>query len=63
MSEARPLLLLGGPWDLDGTEVPDTFATVRTVADFEGNDQVYYVMRDWTLNRWVGKHQNTRKIA
>ena len=63
MPEARPLLLIGGPFDLDGTEVPDTYGTVRVIQDFEGQDNVYFVIRDWVLDRWVGKWQNTRKVA
>jgi hypothetical protein len=64
MPEAqRPLLLVGGPWDLDGTEVPDQFKTVCIIKDFEGTDNVYYVIRDWVLDRWVGKWQNTRQVV
>jgi hypothetical protein len=63
MNCQQPLLLQGGPFDLDGAEVDDNFGTVRVIKDFEGQDHVYYVLRDWTLDRWVGKHQNTRKVA
>lgn len=59
----KPILLIGGPWDLDGTEVEDTFESVRVVKDCEGVDHTYYVIRDWQLNRWVGKWQNMRKVA
>ena len=61
--ENKPLLLIGGPFDLDGTEVPDTMMSVGVVKDFENNDQVYIVMRDWVLDRWVGRWQNTRQLA
>jgi hypothetical protein len=61
---ARPkILLTGGPWDLDQTEIDDTDGTVRVVKDIEGQDHLYYVMRDWGLNRWVGRYQNTRQVA
>ena len=63
LAERQPILLIGGPWDLDGTEIPDTVNTIQIVKDSEGQDHLYYVQRDWVLNRWVGKYQNTRKIA
>jgi len=59
----QPILLQGGPWDLDGTEVPDDYKMVKVITDMEGEQHLYYVMRDWNLDRWVGKYQNTRKVA
>jgi hypothetical protein len=52
----KPLLLVGGPFDLDGTEVPDNHGTVRCVPDGDGKVHTYYVLRDFTLDRWVGQY-------
>jgi hypothetical protein len=51
MTSLRPLLLVGGPLDLDGSEIPDNYGTIREV-----DGHVYYVQRDWILDRWIGKY-------
>ena len=61
MKKFKPLLLVGGPLELDDTEIPDTFGTIRVLKDREGCEHVYYVIRDWVLDRWVGKYQGARK--
>ena len=54
----QPLLLIGGPLELDDTEIPDIAGTVVTVQNAkDGAKHLYYVMRDWKQNRWVGKWQ------
>lgn len=54
----KPLLLIGGPLELDDTEVPDTSGTVITIqSDRDGAKHLYYVMHDWKMDRWVGKWQ------
>jgi hypothetical protein len=58
---SRPLLLVGGPLELDDTEIPDNFGTIRTLKDQNGCEHMYYVIRDWALDRWVGKYQRPVK--
>ncbi len=54
----RPLLLIGGPLELDDTEIPDTQGSIiKVVNDRDGTEHLYLVFRDWTLDRWVGKYQ------
>lgn len=58
----KPLLLIGGPLELDDTEVPDEQgATTRVLKDKAGCEHLYYVMRDWKLDRWVAKYQRPVK--
>lgn len=48
------ILLIGGPMDLDDTEVPDNQGSIIK-AFSEGVEHKYYVMRDWELNRWCAR--------
>jgi hypothetical protein len=57
----QPLLVIGGPLDLDDTEIPDNFGTIRTLKDNDGIEYLYYVIRDWKLDRWVAKYQRPVK--
>ncbi len=53
----RPLLLIGGPLELDDTEIPDTAGSIiKVVNDRDGTELLYLVVRDWVLDRWVGKY-------
>ena len=59
---SQPLLLVGGPLELDDTEIPDDQgASVRMLLDRDGREHMYYVMRDFALDRWVGKYQGLAK--
>ena len=58
----RPLLLIGGPLELDDTEIPDTQGSVVKILNAkDGTEHLYYVFRDWELDRWVGKYQRPVK--
>jgi transcription elongation GreA/GreB family factor len=58
----RPLLLIGGPLELDDTEIPDTQGSVVKILNAkDGTEHLYYVLRDWELDRWVGKYQRPVK--
>lgn len=53
------LLLVGGPMDLDGKEIPDDgCASVFAVEDDLGTKHIYYLMRDFVADRWVARHEN-----
>jgi len=54
----RPLLIVGGPLELDDTEIPDSQgATIRVLKDRDGCEHLYHVIRDWAQDRWVAKYQ------
>jgi hypothetical protein len=56
------LLLIGGPLELDDTEIPDNPGSVaKILKDNEGREHVYWVLRDFGLDRWVGKYQGPKE--
>ena len=50
------ILLIGGPMDLDDTEVPDNQGSIIKARSQDGTEHLYFVMRDWDLNRWAARH-------
>ena len=43
--------------ELDDTETPDNQgATIRILKDRDSIEHLYYVMRDFKLDRWVAKY-------
>lgn len=62
MVDLQPLLVIGGPLELDDSEVPDSEgATIRVLKDKDNTEHLYYVIRDWKLDRWVAKYQRPVK--
>ena len=58
----QPLLVIGGPLELDDTEISDNQgATIRVLKDRDGCEHLYYVVRDFKLDRWVAKYQRPVK--
>lgn len=47
-----PIILIGGPLEWDGVELPDTYQTcvIRS-------GHLWWVVRDWVLDRWTGTYQ------
>jgi hypothetical protein len=47
--------------ELDDTEIPDVAGTVITVQNArDGTQHLYFVIRDWVQDRWVGKYQRPK---
>ena len=42
--------------DLDDTEVPDNQGSIIKARSQDGTEHLYFVMRDWDLNRWAARH-------